>query len=315
MRKDVYEYFNNLENSNIPKDGAYILLTATEKDAGIKYKTIHTTKLDKHKYYIKDTSNPEMSIENITSSELFSNCGLLCPPIYLAKKDNPYTTKTEYYEATEDLKSIKKFTSCYEGRIVFPRFKLREKIEKTLKSSSDRWEDVLTNPDMKEAFLHFMTEECYEQYLNMFLIDILRTEDDRHSGNYFLYKTQKIGSNFAGIIPIDLESTIISMFGIDSKDAFEQFVKDPYPSFTPRLAIQYSSHEDNIRNILEHLHKGSFSKANVSALKSALEYDFPKNYSRIADKYKANKDYCDNFSAIKYLWEYNQETLGKELGM
>ena len=51
---------------------------------------------------------------------------------------------------------------------------------------------------------------------------------------FFIYYEIKANSS---VIPIDLESTVISMFALEDSDSFNQFIKDPFAIYSPNGKI------------------------------------------------------------------------------
>ena len=58
------------------------------------------------------------------------------------------------------------------------------------------------------------------------------------------------------------------------------------------------------------------SKGNIATLKKALRYDFPNKIKQLGEKHKVRD--CDInrvYTPYAYLWEFNRDILGKELGL
>jgi hypothetical protein len=177
-----------------------------------------------------------------------------------------------------------------------------------------KWQ-VFYNSGLEDYFLKYMTPGCYEQMKAIFLADELRTDIDRHVKNFFFYK--KAGDyKFSGIIAIDLDEMKIYDYCGAAKGDFENFLYMPYSSMTPQQNMDYISYIERMRDMRELLDDGVVSEDNVEMLKSMLEYDFPKNIKQTCqDKKISMRDTQKITMPIERLWEYNRNTLGKDLGL
>ena len=58
------------------------------------------------------------------------------------------------------------------------------------------------------------------------------------------------------------------------------------------------------------------STSNIDTLKDALEFDYPQEMSNVCKETKvSHADKKELVKPVEKLWEYNRETLGKDLGL
>ena len=168
-----------------------------------------------------------------------------------------------------------------------------------------------------------MTKKCLNDLINIFLLDELRMDVDRHCHNYILYK--KYGEEkYQGVIPFDLEQVApfvrihgdywLNYYGTDG---FKYFLnKFEYDTYTP---IEYIDDEltyaKRVKAIMEHIQNGDLTNKSISLLKKEIEYDFPEKLTEIC-KNPYLRSYKDTvYELYSRLWEYNRDVVGKELGI
>ena len=160
-----------------------------------------------------------------------------------------------------------------------------------------------------------MTEDCLEQLKNMFLADELRTDIDRHSKNYFFYKN-KDSEKYEGVIVIDLDQMVIFNYSGLGKTYFEEFLLSPYESEIPHLKLDNVCYKQRVRDMREIVQDGVLSNDNIEMLRKLLSYDFGAEMDRTCKeqglRFKRKNMIVE---PVKRLWEYNNETIGKDLGL
>ena len=156
-----------------------------------------------------------------------------------------------------------------------------------------------------------MTEECFEELITIMLLDELRTDPDRHWGNYFMYATK--GSNkYEGIIPIDLE------FGsVFESLTFERFLHvDTYNAYSIySCRDSEKNYATRINDILKLIHDGKLTQKQIEIIKKALEYGLDDEFEKVVNNFKLKKimGTSETVYSMHRLWEYNRATVGKEL--
>jgi len=159
-----------------------------------------------------------------------------------------------------------------------------------------------------------MTEECYNKFVNLFLLDSLVTGIDRHGENYKFIKN-KNSKLWEDVIALDHELLSISDFmrlydyNGSSKDRFQDFLTDVKDTYYPFDYEKFISHRDRIKKINSLIASGDLSPESIAFLKSATEYDYPKIYRDVHKEYLLTTGTDYNYDMISRLWDYNRETL------
>ena len=247
----------------------------------------------------------DQAISSASSSQMYNNIGIKTPNIQIipnkSYSEQISTTQPNIYSVKDSLCTLANDDLVYS--------KLKTKI-----FGKYKWQMFYDELLMK-TFLSFMTPQCLEQLQNVFLIDELRTDIDRHTKNYFFYKN-KNSSKYEGIIAIDLEQMIIYNYCGTSKQDFYSFLFFPYASVTPQQVNDELCYCDRVKNIRKLIADEKLSKNNIETLVAALKFDFPKSIKEQCKQQKIHhKDKNKILTPIDRLWEYNNQTIGKDLGL
>lgn len=314
MKAEVYDYFINLEKQGLPMKGGYILdadprITKPNYPSNY-YCNVRTRTIDDTTFYEKHIFDNVEVIGSIASAEMYNAVGIMTPPIYLMKTplSNPKPFKRHtVYSIQQDVTSLKDFICSRGGDN-------KQYIQDIYRKHSNFKWSILYDTRIRESFLSHMTPQCLNELINLFLLDELRTDIDRHTNNYFLCKS-KDSDKWEHIIPIDLECMLIYRENISRKFDFDSFTANPYNSTTPQHYEDYRRYSDRMIDMRELLDDGVLSKSNVDTIKSALEYDFPKAIKKTCKKYHLHKHTKEAYNPVAHLWEYNRNTIGRDLGL
>ena len=261
-------------------------------------------KLDGDKSYYVKGSDELKSVASIASANLCEKAGILTPPVYMLRGKNKKSIKTlqENVEEIDGIEAILARNDVEYTQIqkkVFGKFK---------------WQ-MFYDEELVRDLLRFMTLDCFTQFQNMFLIDELRTDVDRHTKNYFFYKTQD-SKKYQGVIAIDLELMVIYDYCGAKKDDFINFLAHSYQSALPHQVYDKVNYIQRVSDMRQLLQDGVLSGANIRAMVAALEHDFPADMKEICKQNNfRKKDRNEIIVPIERLWEYNQKTIGKDLGL
>lgn len=299
MKKQVYDYFLNLDNENLIRHNNVII----EDQAAIStysYNSdiIHICGEDFFTKYSGDLCD---TFQPIASSELFNNSGILTPPIFVTKPNGI----SSYSQIAQDVR-LPIFSEC------IPAGSIGEYIDLITQPfpSEDKWE-ILRNPKIREYFLEFVTEDCLNQIVSAFLIDELRSECDRHINNYFLYKLPG-STKYNGIILIDHDN--VGILDHVNATSFDYFLRDKYTSNSPSAKCIHASHSEGIKNIRKLLDKGLLTEKNIFSLRSALKFDLGQKVKDLGKKYKETPENTNMiYTPLSFLWEYNRQQLKNDL--
>lgn len=254
-------------------------------------------------YFMKKTSH-EQGLNSIASSKMYKSIGINTPQVFLVNDKNKNFSTT----IQKDVTTFNEFvTTLAQSDYDFCQFEKKA-------YSKYKWQ-MFYDKTLIIEFLKFMTPDCLEQLQNVFLVDEIRTDMDRHTQNYFFYKSP-LSKKYEGIIVIDLEQMIVYNYCGTSKDEFMQFLYFPYTSVTPQQSIDEMNYLQRVKNIRELIQDGVLSPNNIQTLKDALRYNYPKELKSVCkEKALSRKERNQIITPIQRLWEYNNQTIGKELGL
>lgn len=320
MNKQVFDYFENLDEQKLNRSKHIII------------KDDHTTlqeRLSKVDLYdingipvYRKPWNDEKSIITMASAKMYGDLGILTPPIYvmqnnrhrnflqwfMSKRNIEINDHADLSTIQQDVESIKNLDCTI--ALSTPVNALRFELDSLPKY---KWQ-LLYDGGLRSKFLKYMTPECLDELINMFLLDELRSDNDRHTGNYFLYKDKNL-KKCTGVIPIDLENPFI-LFGHKSiRPNFDDFLYITYKSYTPIETLDCLSFPRRIQNIKDLLYDGALSPEQENLLKNAVAYDLPGTIKQICHTYPLRSYQKNAYEPFARLWDYNRQELGKELGL
>lgn len=305
MAIEFDDLFEDLPSNQVTEK--QIKLDGTAKENTI-YSNVKKVSIDDSakRYFVKRGETPR-TMASIASANMYNQIGITTPPIALLKHEmfsDAGTTKTIQADV-KGLPNIEATLALEDFEYSRIAFSFVEKY---------KWQ-IFYDSNLQIRFLKFMTKDCLESLQNVFLIDELRTDSDRHTKNYFLYK-RKGGKLYEGVIVIDLEEMKLYNFCGNSKDSFNDFLAMSYESVTPQQRGDYAPYLQRLKDIRELIDDGVLSAKNIETLKKALEFDLPKQTKLICKKRKLPiKLKNATVAPIERLWELNQTTIGKDLGL
>ena len=246
----------------------------------------------------------QQAVASIAASRMYGDLGIATPPVFILKSPEKYTTNTIQQDVTI-IDNV--FTTLAKNELAF------EKINKQLYGKF-KWQ-MFYDSSLVREFLKFMTPECLEQLQNVFLLDEIRTDSDRHSENYFFYRG-KNSDKHEGVVVIDLENMMVFNYCGKNGYSFKDFLVMPYASATPQLENDYKPYIERVRDIREMIQDGVLSEKNIEALVGALKYDYPEEVRKVAkERNLYGKEKRATTEPVDELWEYNNKTIGKDLGL
>ena len=148
----------------------------------------------------------------------------------------------------------------------------------------------------------------------MFLVDELRSEKDRHMGNYFLAR-QRGESKYSSVVAIDFDNTAIMEHQPSSRSEFEEFLYYPNTAFTPSESLVPLYYSESIRDLKEIIDKGTLTTDQFNTVKNALEYDYAKAIKNFCISQRLFRESKTAPEPIARLWDYNRKELSQELGL
>lgn len=332
MRKEVADYltavdknkaFRDLERTRLPReDGDFVIdgkrienfyRVETGVYGGEKYCEVKPmVKIDGVPYFIKP-HKCAYSVGDIASTKMYREIGFKTPPVYTLRKYDIMNEKDELYMINQDVTTIGEYEFIPEGDLIFGKIK-------NIPYSKSTDFAPLYDDSTRELFQKYMTKECLNERMGLALNDTIRTEKDRHGYNLFYYK-KKGAKKYEGIVPIDNEAMDILYLDVADRDEFSRCMEIPYYSATAFQSIgiddrlRKASHKERIIEILDLLQSNKIPPAEVGRLKEALKYDLPKAMLEQKDNKFLGEYTAKAYEETARLWEYNRETIGKELGL
>lgn len=313
MNKKVFDYFENLEKSEITMNEENNLIIDSSILEQVKTcdGTVCKYKKGKKHFYLKPWK--VQSLHEIASSRMYNEIGILTPPCYVTTQDSSIVT--------EDVRNLEEHgLLCTLADDTFLK-KILDIIPSKF-FNNHKWE-ILYNKNLRKYFLKYMTEDCLDAYLSKCLADEIRSDGDGHLGNFFLYKTINkkghVGRKFNGIIPIDLENSDLAWF-IDAmnleinNESFKQFLTSERIAFGPLTNWLENTYLNDITTLRECLAKGLIKNEYTDLLIKELEYDLPKEIKTIGKAHKTNHPQRD-YEYVARLWDYHRKHIGKDLGL
>ena len=280
--------------------------TQLEKELSARHQNIKRIKLNGSDqiYYVKSLDVPQ-AIVSSASSKLYSTIGINTPHVQTFKSstNSKYELSTIQPDATQN-KDIELVLARddTEYQKIFRDF-----------STRDKWQ-IIYDANLQDKFLKHMTPQCLEALINIYLIDELRSDKDRHLANYFLYKTPN-SKLYEGVVVIDLDQMNIFKYAPTRQD-FSTFLTTNYTSYTPTQREDMANYINRIHALRELIDEGMLSSYNIETMVKALKHDFPQDVKQLCKKEKLSRKLINQtYSPIARLWEYNQKELGKDLGI
>ena len=326
MRKDVLKYFIDLDKEKLTRDENNAIVAPSKDVVKLRpdlqassCRKIVKYRIAGERFFSKSEPNKYFTLKTheMASSKMYRDLGITTPPVYYMMVNGMFRKKPALL--SQDLYSIKQIdvALCSKLRAIK---RMRLPLNKIITPY-----DVLYEKEIKDYCLTFMTEGCFEELVNMFMLGDLRADSDIHPDNYFLYKKQG-EKKYSGVIPIDLEHSQIILSHGKTNGEFTEFVnKNVYESCLPfkhrygedmDLGDYYlflGTYAERINGLKNLIQSGNLSKKQITLLKRALNYDFAGTMEDIVKYHNFDDTQKASCEQVKRLWDYNQKELGKEL--
>lgn len=308
MKEDLLKYFENLEETHRKNKGGVVSLDKKNTevyDLDDHFKTKRYGVIIDGKHYFAKGISDVRSIAEIASSRMYNEIGIPTPPVNVVElpKQGVFQ-RPQNVIINPNVRNIKglQFTSATD-------FFRREDVTRFVFDSVNskfKWAPLYDN-SFRRFFEQYMTRECYDQLIALMLADELRSERDRHTGNYFFYK-KKDSNIFEGVIPIDNE-----MMAIADSERFEDFLYVPYTSPTITGISDKKDYASRVRDIKDLIQDGVLSESQIALIRRELDFDLDKVAKEVGKKSVFRSDRKKAYDLISELTEYNRNEIGKEL--
>lgn len=316
MKENVYKYFENLKEKKLNCEKDYFFLDEDKiSRSGANNNRFSRSVLLNicgTKYFAKDVRQKSESCQLLSpvelgSTQMYNHLGMFTPPANIV--DSPLFP-SRVYLATQDVASLKDYTVT-----IASKSKVAE-ITKDTRYIGDKQWDLLYNKKTQDKLHECMTEDCFEKFISLFLLDEIRTECDRHQSNFFFIK-HKNAKKYEDIIPIDNEFAQVAYNQADTADKFKDFLEFSYLSETPSSAYFDETFINRMNGIKQLLHEGKLTPAQIALIKKELQYNLPKAIKEGSHHPELEQNCQDASNAMSYIWEYHHgsDGLARELGL
>ncbi len=303
MNQQIYNYFKSAQIET----AATIFNNRTNHKNNILISSGDLTNIQKvtinsnQEYFLKQPDIAQ-GLASVAAATMYQNIGIATPPIQIVDKRTELDINT-LQPSVENIPGLETILAAQDLEYINLKKEFFGKF---------KWQ-LFYDTNLSQYLLKFMTPACLEELKNMFLLDEIRTDIDRHPKNYFFYK-RKGSQKYEGIIVIDLDQMVIYNYCFSSKDDFSNFLLYPYESATPQQVNDYKCYKDRVVEMQELIQSGNLSESNINILKAALSYNYPNKLKQLCKSQKLSRREKNNIiSPIERLWDYNNKTIGKEL--
>lgn len=288
-----------------PKVLKNINAIASDSKLGDGYTHVKKVKLPSGSYYVKDLE-AKRAVASAVSANMYTDIGISTAPVRVFKDKT--TNKNSLMTIQPDITDRQD--------IITILAKNNTEFNKISQSFLTRYKwQILSDYDLQNRLLQHITPECLAQLQDVFLIDEIRTDSDRTTKNYFYYKAPN-SKLWEGVIVIDLEQMQLYNYCGTRKDDFDSFIYTQYGSATPQQTEDNLTYKQRIFNLRELVDAGLMSPRNIETMIKALRYDLPKDAKFLCREQKLSyKQKNEILTPLSRLWNYNQKTLGKDLGL
>ena len=325
MNKDVLSYFIDLDKEKLARDENNAIIAPSKDVVKLRpdLQASSCRKIVKYniagkRFFSKSEPNKFFTLKTheIASSKMYRDLGITTPPVYYMMVNGILRKRPAL--VSQDLYSIKQLDVA-----LCSKLKAIRKIQLQSDTILTPY-DILFEKEVRDYCLTFMTKECYEELVDMFMLGDLRADSDIHPDNYFLYK--KHGEKkYTGVIPIDLEHSQIALSKCTTQEEFRHFIEGhEYESCLPfkhRYGDDYlgecylflGTYADRIKSLKNLIQSGKLTKKQTTLLKRAINYDLPSTMENIVAYHNFDKTQKHTCELVKRAWDYNHKQLSKEL--
>lgn len=311
MNGEVLKYFEDLYKCDLTiKDNVFVKDTKFKREQSTISSNVRILHYHGIPFYAKDIYG-KYSIQAMCASKMYRDLGINTPPIYPIHTGKVHSAGNDIAIMSQDVRSIKEFFAEQLFRTTeFKKFRSRLGFNDFF---NNKWEFLL-NENTKRKCLQFMTEECYNQILDMCIVDELRTDKDRGPDNFFLYKNLN-SELYEGVIVIDLDLVHALTCKHPNKTDFSSWsAYSQYSTFIPLGGLdQAKPYEDRIIDMIQTIKQGKFSERHVNLIKRYLNFDFAGLMRKECKSLPLKKYSTCLYETYARLGEYNRKLLGPVL--
>lgn len=335
MNSEIYDLLEHFEDHDLPREKGIIVYDGDRvKYLGQMDNVAHTMNgVDRYSFdNVPVISKVPQIYTNYTEPNTCSE--ILCGQAYndlgvnsviaypfKAKNNNIFDELLGLPErigvATQDLHFVDGIYICEPERVdSFMKYRNKNWIydKYGFDSSGDNestWE-FLKDREKIVNYHEIMTDECFNQLVNLFIIDTAFTQFDRHLNNYMFYKTDKNSRKWEGVIAIDNEWSLLNA-SIGKNQSARRIIYDIITEdktfCTPKGKRNKFSLQQRVDEINKLLDNGTFGESQVQLINRLKNFDIVP----CLDSFEEN-NHIKMKSKQKDLYKYLFEFMGQELG-
>lgn len=324
MNLNIYNYLHNFEEMNLTNENGVVV---EDNDRVVKLNDLKG-KYNKNYYYSVDDnfylyvkrlvdSRGKVSgrlISELLTTKVYEDNNINCIKTFPFKMMDDDTVCS----ASEDLSQLEGIASIsnenpLDDDYLYNYYNRNKSGNLTFNDlASNEWL-IVTNQFVKNYLLTFLTQEAYDQLVDLLIVDTLFYNWDRFgNGKNLFFASTTRGSKYEGVIPIDLESINFDHLKTHYNNSVNKFVKDLYEDvivFTMPHgygnAITYKKRIANLKKVMD---EGYFNPNQVALIKSVLNTNIASTIEEILNKY--NMDFGKKvINVYKDIWNRNGEML------
>jgi len=255
-------------------------------------------------------------LSELLGSKIYEDNGVNCVRSYPFMKFNDIEGKRKHIcSATEDLGKIPNLIVSNDNAFLRnDLFDLVYKIQS--KKCNDILQDewlVIRNEAVKQYLLKFMTKECYEQFIDVIVLEPLFFSFDRFGGdNLFFVKTPG-AEKWEGVVLIDLEGFNFDIIKTIYHGSINKFLNGCFNSevdyYAPHGTLIHYTHPDRLKSLKQLIKEGRVNSRQKRLIKGVLYTNVASELNSILDKYNLgeNKKISKVYSEF---WERSGDILG-----
>lgn len=321
MNIRVKDYLENLSKVDMPRENGVIVLDEPlikqNIQGGILLRGKTHCQIGDKRYYYKASSNyyPNNICANteVINSEVYNDLGINCADYYPAiiRCDSLLkTTQNKFGVISQDLNGLEDIEVCQPYQTSM--YKTFVSSEYNAVINNDYWallkiKDLIVGKEI--------TEECFNDIVNLFLLDVVTTQRDRSYSNYFLYR-KKGDTLWQGVIAIDNSYTLQNLqYAMDYdfnnmniKDLASSLWNNGYQVQTFQNMGHIQPYKHRLKEINKLIQDGAFTDKQIELIKNIQDYDLSATIDSV-EKDKHLKVLTSQKDLMKYMWEKVQNTL------
>lgn len=323
---NIYDYLQDFEKMDLPNDNGIIL---EDKDKvkwlddyeGRSHNSISYYKVGDNNMFVKScldmSDRPSYRyLSELLGSKIYEDNGVNCVRSYPFIRFNDIDKKRRpICSATEDLCKIPNLIASNDKT-----FLRNDLLDLVYNIQSRKYDDIMhdewliiRNEADKQYLLKFMTKECYEQLVDVIILEPLFFSFDRFGGDNLFFVKSPYADKWEGVVLIDLESINFDVIKTFYHGSVNKFLNccftDEVDYYTPQNILIHNTHPERLKSLKQLIKEGGVTPRQKRLIKGVLYTNITGELNSILDKYNLgeNKKVSKVYSEF---WERNGDILG-----